>query len=60
MNTNKRPFPKYTEYGDCPKCGYRLIKIHPTARCAKNTCGFEMSWEEYKSYFLAEPINLKI
>lgn len=35
----------------CPKCGYFLIKRHSSARCAKNTCGFEMSWEEYHKKF---------
>jgi len=40
------------DFGDCPKCGYFLIKHHPVARCAKKTCGFEMSWNKYRELFV--------
>ncbi|KKT30381.1 MAG: hypothetical protein UW18_C0017G0006 [Microgenomates group bacterium GW2011_GWF1_44_10] len=58
MTTNSKE-KKYIDYGDCPKCGYFLIKVHPTARCAKGICGFEMSWEKYKALFIKKELDIK-
>lgn len=40
-----------TDFGDCPKCGYKLIQNYGHARCAKETCGYHDTWENYRELF---------
>ena len=63
LNNMQKSNKEKVEMGECPKCHYFLIKNHPTARCSKDTCGFEMGWKEYKSRFTwqitMKPFNLE-